>query len=57
MSIGDDILRKLLGQSDDLWGANYVDLEHGIFDCRVTLTAEEIAHLKALGNDGDSPDA
>lgn len=48
MTIADDILRKLLGPRDDGYGENYVDLEQGVFDCRVTLTEEEVAYLKGL---------
>lgn len=39
------ILTKLLTDTD---GRNYVDLELGVFDCRVDLTDEETEVLKRL---------
>lgn len=47
MSLAEQILRKLLVPEKE-YEQHYVDLEMGVFDCRVDLTDEEIAYCRSL---------
>ena|SRR5687767_4209551 len=47
MSLAEQILRKLLVPEKE-YEQHYVDLEMGIFDCRVDLTDEEIAYCQSM---------
>lgn len=52
MSLAAQILRKLLVPEKE-YEQHYVDLEMGVFDCRVDLTDEEIAYCQSMRlNDG-----
>lgn len=47
MSLAEQILRKLL-VPEKAYEQHYVDLEMGVFDCRVDLTDEEIDYCRAM---------
>jgi hypothetical protein len=56
MNLAEQILRKLL-VAEKAWEQHYVDLEQGVFDCRVDLTDEEIAYCREMRHSDGQEDA
>lgn len=47
MSLAEQVLRKLLDEGPG-YEQHHVDLEMGVFDCRIDFTDEEIAYCRSL---------